>query len=315
VGALHAGLDEAEQLANEQIVESEASGNRWVSGILGVLLGNVALWTGRPTSALEHERDAANRFHTIGDTWGETQARVGLVRALAAAGRVDDALAEIDASGSGSTIVSMTLVTRELVRAQVLVHIGDPGALAAALHVGGNAEGTFTLGVELRMMLGLALLQAGRIDEGLVELEAARSQVADPDNGPGAAARSALALGLVAAGDTDRALELAQQGIDQGTYLDRQGCELARAFALLQRGDPDAAMAFDAALEHVDRTEARLDQAIVRVARARAWSALGRPDAEEAEHDTRLALAALGHDLSGWDRVFKLAARAGALST
>jgi class 3 adenylate cyclase/tetratricopeptide (TPR) repeat protein len=304
-------LEEAEQLAREQIAESEVSGNRWVTGILAVLIGNVSLWSGRPDAAVECARDAIAQFGAIGDSWGETQARVVLVRALAAAGRVDDAIAELDGTAlgrAGVPLLSMSGNVRDLVRAQVLVHAGDLDGLAAALHVRGNSDHAYTLGVEVRMMLGLALLQAGRTDEALVELEGSRAQVIDLDTGPGAAARSALALALAAAGESERARELAQQGAGKGTYLDQQGCAIGGAFALLQLGDPGAVDAFDALLAAVDETDARLDQAIVRLARARAWAVLGRDDAEAVESDAQCSTASLGRDLAGWDRVFTLAA-------
>jgi tetratricopeptide (TPR) repeat protein len=302
-------LDDAEQIAREQLPESESSGNRWVSGILSVLLGNVTLWSGRPVAALEHARDAVARFTDIGDRWGETQGRVVLVRSLAAAGRIDEALAELDDGGEHrpDNALMTAAGVRSLVRAQVLVHIGDREALPAALHIGANVEGS--LNTELRMMLGMSSIQAGRVEEGIAELEAARGTVADPDAGPGAAIRTALSLAYAAAGRSAEARALADAGGDTGTYLDRQGCALASAFAQLQSNDGDGAVAaLDAALTVVDDTEARLDQAIVRVARARAFTALGRPDAEEAEADAAAALAALGHDLWGWDRLFSLAA-------
>jgi hypothetical protein len=113
---------------------------------------------------------------------------------------------------------------------------------------------------------------------------------------------------MVAAGRASEARALTDAGIEAGTYLDQQGLDLAGGFARLQAGESDAAAAsFDAALETVDATEARLDQAIVRLARARAWGALGRPDVAEAEADASAALATLGHTLSGWDRIFTLA--------
>lgn len=303
-------LDDAEQLAREQLPESESSGNRWVSGILSVLLGNVTLWSGRPIAALEHARDAVARFSDIGDTWGETQGRVVLVRSLAAAGRIDEALADLDeaAHDVASNTYGISAGVRALVRAQVLAHIGDRDALAAALHVGAEA-GAGQLNTELRMMLGMTSVQAGRVDEGIAELEGARDEVPDPDAGPGAAIRTALSLAYAAAGRTADARALADAGAEAGTYLDRQGCELAGAFARLQSGDAEGAVtALDGALARVDSTEALLDQAIVRLARARAFTALGRPDAGEAEADATAALAALGHDLWGWDRLFSLAA-------
>ncbi|MEX2268618.1 MAG: adenylate/guanylate cyclase domain-containing protein [Acidimicrobiia bacterium] len=301
-------LDEAEELAVEQLPESESSGNRWVSGILSVLLGNVSLWTGRPVAALEHARGAVARFRDIGDHWGETQGRVVLVRSLAAAGRIDEALAELE---GGNNNADPTFVTadgiRSLVRTQVLVHIGDNEALPSALHISALGEGQ--LNTEMRMMLGMASIQAGRLDEGIAELEAARRAIPDPDAGPGAALRTALALGLAAAGRTADARALADAGIEAGTYLDRQGCELAAAFTRLQAGDTDGAVAaFDAALARIDATEAKLDQAIVRLARTRAFAALGRADAADVEAETTAVLAALGHDLPGWDRLFSRAA-------
>ena len=189
-------LDEAERIAREQLVESEVSGNRWVAGILGVLIGNVALWSGRPVTALEQARDAVARFRAIGDSWGESQGLFVLVRALAAAGRIDEALDELDAGRSddhGPAAAPNDILA--LVRAQMLVHIGDPEALPAALHLGTGEGGTFAMNTELRMMLGMSLLQAGRVDEAISELEGARAQVPDPDQGPGAAIRTALASG------------------------------------------------------------------------------------------------------------------------
>jgi class 3 adenylate cyclase/tetratricopeptide (TPR) repeat protein len=304
-------LDDAEQLAREQLPESESSGNRWVSGILRVLLGNVTLWSGRPVTALEHARNAVAHFRDIGDIWGETQARVVLVRSLAAAGRIDEALAELDAGVEDTAVPTFRMAggIRALIRAQVLVHIGDRDALPAALHVAADAVGG-QLDVERGMMLGLASVQAGRIEEGIATLEALRSDVVDPEAGPGAAVRTALSLAMVAAGRPTDARVLADAGIEAGTYLDRQGCDLAGAFARLQEGAvDDAAAAFDGALARVDATEARLDQAIVRLARARAFTAVGRPDAGEVEADAAAATTALGHSLAGWDRVFILASR------
>lgn len=300
-------IEEAERIAREQIVESEASGNRWVAGILGVLLGNVALWSGRPAQSLEQARDAVARFRAIGDAWGESQALYVLVRALAAAGRIDDAFAELDVREEKQSFLTGVEEIASVVRAQLQVHIGAPEALASALHLGGEAGSrTFTINSELQMLLGLALLQAGRADEAVAELEAARERVIDADEGLGAALRAALALALVTCGDAQRAAELAADGEGKGTYLDQQECRLAGAFAALQSGDPDAADRFDASVAAMDDTESRLDQAIARLARSHAWTALGR---DETDGGARKALAVLGHDLDGWDRMFTLAAR------
>src|SRR5581483_12261141 len=187
-------LADAESLAREQLTESEASGNRWVAGILNVLLGSVTLWSGRPASAVVHAREGVARFREIGDAWGETQALVVLVRSLAAAGRIDDAFAALDDEATDPDAVStyrMAAGVRDLVRAQLLVHVGDPDALAAALHVGATDPGQ--LDVELRMMLGMAQLEAGRVVEAIAELDRAKDAVAEADAGPGAAVRTARA--------------------------------------------------------------------------------------------------------------------------
>jgi class 3 adenylate cyclase/tetratricopeptide (TPR) repeat protein len=301
-------LEDAEQIAREQLPESESSGNRWVYGILQVLLGNVTMWAGRPVAALQHAREAVARFSEIGDAWGETQARVVLVRALAAAGRIDEALAEVEDAPSGvAPSFASADGIRALVRTQVLVHIGDKDALPGALHVGSLSAGQ--INIELRLMLGMSSIQAGRLEEGIAALDAARAEIPDPEAGTGAAIRTALALAFAASGRADEARTLADAGLDKGTYLDRQGCALAGAFARLQAGDADGAVAaFDAAVATVDATEAKLDQAIVRLARARALAALGRPDAAPADADVAVTLAALGHDLWGWDHLFTQAA-------
>jgi tetratricopeptide (TPR) repeat protein len=303
-------LDEAERVAREQLPESDASGNRWVSGILSVLLGNVALWSGRPDTAVDHARDAVARFSLIGDAWGETQARVVLARALAASGRIDDGLGEIEIGLDEGVQANYRMASgvRSFVRAQVLVHCGDAEALPAALHTSGGVQG-MQLDVELQTMLGLALLQSGKIDEALAELDEAWSKLSGSSEGPSANVRSARSLALAAAGRTAEARSLSEDGVGKGTYLDQQWCELAGAFTLLQAGSPDAVDAFDAALEHVDATEARLDQATVRLARVQAMKALDAPGVDDAESDLQRTLAALGRDLPGWTRVFTLASR------
>jgi hypothetical protein len=84
--------------------------------------------------------------------------------------------------------------------------------------------------------------------------------------------------------------------------------ELAAAFVALQRHDPSAADAFDTLVALADETESRLDQAIVRLARAYAWRALRHPDADDAARDAQKRLAAIGTTSPGWARVFSLAA-------
>jgi len=190
----------------------------------------------------------------------------------------------------------------------VLVHIGDPDALAAALHVAGDEDGGAQLVGDAHLALGLAMLQAGRIEEALVELRTAREKADTDETGPGLAASAGLALGAVAAGRIDDARELADAGAGRGTYLDQIQHALAGAFARLRSGDPDTVTAFDALVAFSDATEARLDQAVTRLARAHAWRALRRGDADGAAADAQARLDAIGLTALGWDRLFSLAA-------
>ena len=270
-------LEDAEILAHEQLPESEATGNRWVSGILDMLLGSISLWSGRAGEAVDYSRKAVAQFHGLGDPWGENQARSILVRALAVTGRVDEALTTVDAALDGPRQTVEGRKISALVRAQVLVHCGDADALAAALHAS-RPDDRWTLSHEYRMVLSTALVQAGRTGEAIAELEDARTTIAE-DAGPGSANNAALAMAYAVAGHTAEARKAADNGIGRGTYLDQHLCAVAGAFARLQDREPDAIDEFDAAVARIDRTEARLDQAGVRVARAHALEALGHPDA------------------------------------
>jgi hypothetical protein len=151
---------------------------------------------------------------------------------------------------------------------------------------------------ELHRTLGLALLQAGRIPEAIAELEEIQ---ASDSAGPADAA--ALALAYAAAHRPDDVLAIGTTGF-VGTYLDHLQLDLARSFALVQQGAPTAAASFDTVLAGIDASESRLDQAVVRLARAHAWRALGREDTGAAEHEANARLASLGIEASGWGRVF-----------
>ena len=186
------------------------------------------------------------------------------------------------------------------------MHIGDPEALPASLHLRG-AEGISEQVVanDTHRTLGLAMLQAGRVDEALAQMERLEGP-AGPSEHADAAAR---ALALAADGRGDEITEPAPEHLDAGTYLDRLQLCLARAFGRLQAGAGDTAEAFDALVADADDTESRLDQAIVRLARAHAWRALEREDADAAARDAETRLHAMGTTTPGWARVFTLASR------
>jgi hypothetical protein len=299
-------LSDAEVLAREQLPESEATGNRWVSGILDMLLGSTNLWSGRATAAVEYARKAVSQFHALGDPWGEGQARAVLVRSLAVSGRLDEALNVVEPDLEGASTVEGREL-RALVRAQVLVHSGSADALAAALHAS-RPDDRWTLSNEYRMVLAAALVQDGRTEEAIAELEVARTAVAE-NAGPGAANNAALAIAYAVAGRTTEARKAADAGVSRGTYLDQQLCAIAGALARVQAREPDVVEAFEAAIARVDATEARLDQAVVRIARAHAFAALDHPDAELARRNADTHLAILELNMPGWERAFARAVR------
>jgi tetratricopeptide (TPR) repeat protein len=295
-------LDEAQALALELLPETEARGDRYVSGLLEMLLGNIALWRGEATSALERARSAVRRFHVLGDPWAIGQATGIELRALAAVGEVEEAIDRLDRGEA----IGMAGLPLNALRAQVLVHIGDPEALPAALHLRG-AEGISEQIVanDTLRTLGLAMLQAGRVDEALAQME----RLEGPGGPSAHADAAALALALAADGRGDEIAEPKANEIDEGTYLDRLQICLGLAFGHLQSGSADVVGAFDAVVADADSTESRLDQALVRLARAHAWRALGREDADAATHDAEARLHTMGTTAPGWDRVFSLASR------
>ncbi|MCJ7670437.1 MAG: tetratricopeptide repeat protein, partial [Acidimicrobiia bacterium] len=286
---------EAEEIAIAQLPESEARGDAYVSGILEMLLGNLAMWDGRSAVAVQRARRAVSRFRQLNDPWAITTSRGVELRAQIALGEIDEAMAQLNDADGAAVVATLTL------RAQVLVQLGAPEALAEALHLRASEAGA-GFASELQRTLGLALLQAGRVPESIAQLEV----VAAPASA-GPADRAALALGYAAAGRTDDVHALAA-GDREGTYLDRLQLGLADAFALLRDGDAQAPAAFDALLSEIDATESRLDQAIVRLARSIAWRTLGRDDTAAAEREANARLASLGIEASGWVTVFAAAA-------
>ena len=296
---------EAEALAREQLAETAVTGNRWLAAILTLLLANLHLWNGDSEQAIAFGRDALERFEVTSDPWGQMQARGSLVRSLACRGRVSDALDLLNHDGGPDSPTYDFLV-----RAQVLIHLGDRDALPSALHVSFGAGAGAEMVATGRLALGLALLQAGRVTEAVAELEAAQAAGSVKGRGSGVAVTAALSIAYAAAGRSDDAVALAAAGAGQGTYLDQLQHAIGGAFGRLGAGDPEAAAAFDAAVARSDATEARLDQAITRLARAHAWQALQHPEADAAMAEARSRLDAIGIEAPGWSRAFALAAGA-----
>jgi hypothetical protein len=124
---------------------------------------------------------------------------------------------------------------------------------------------------------------------------------------------SARALVAAATGDTEAAAELADS-IDPAasTFVDRRTAQIAAGLAAARIGDQEAAIdRFERAVVEVDRTDSRLSQAIVRVARAVAYDALDLPEAPELAAEADRRTDEMGLSLSGWRHVFALAVGSG----
>ena len=303
--------DDAELLALEQLPESETTGNRWVTAILQMLLGNIALWSGRAVTAVDRGAAAVAAMRELGDPWGTGQATAIHIRALAAAGRVAEATDAIEAQigelhdTTGEQMDAFAHTTR----VQVLTAAGATDALPAALHLAPptDRDNAAPYAYERRVCLARALLQAGRVDEAIAEFGDIAELFSALDTGGGAALRAALALAFVAGGRLEDADEHVRAGV-QGSYLDELQLDLGAAFLALRRGEPDALDRFDELVARMDDSEAVLEQVITRIARAHAHAAAGSPRAAETRADADRALTAVDIAMPGWETTFLLAA-------
>ncbi len=307
-------LAEAEQLASDVLREGSESADRWANGMMGVLLANVAMWTGRPTVAIERAREARLLFQEIGDRWGEVQSIAPAARALGCLGRVEEA---------------------EALHAEVATftdELGDPGlvaipasvagALAGHLGDGERAQREFQTGIdawtdeqsiathESRVGMSRALLQLGNVGGALAHLDTPR----DDTDALLVASAGVEAMVLAAAGQPERAVALTDRAnaLPIGSYLDHLESWMARGLACAQLGeDACAREACATALALADGTESPLDQALARLAHSHALTALDDPEAEAAGAEARARLDALDLPATGWETAFHLAATGG----
>ena len=310
-------LEEAEQLASGVLEDSGDSGNLWANAMMGVLLANVALWTGRMRLAIQRAEEARAQFREIADQWGELQSFAPAARALACLGRPNEAEEIrreveliVDVLGDRGLVGVPSVVA-----AGIAAHVGDPDLSALELQraeakwapvVTGEPEGVGFQ--ELRVGHARVLLQRGRPSEAMALLEA---WAGSENAGFVAASGGVHALAFAGAGAVDRAVELTDRlaELDTGSYLDHLEAWIARALAFAQRGDEDAAReACEIVLGLADTTESILDQAIARLARAHVLEALGARDAASARAEARSRLDGLGIAASGWETAFRLAA-------
>jgi class 3 adenylate cyclase/tetratricopeptide (TPR) repeat protein len=302
-------LDEAERLATDVLEESRDIDNRWASAIMQVLLANVALWRGSSHSAVERAEAAGELFRDMDDAWGIVQSLAPRSRALACLGRFAEADQTVDEMSVVVPRVPDTTI-REFpltCRISIAVQTGAADALAISSGSEDTITGSDNVYAERVTIHALATLQAGDARAAVSALEAVRATTTQ--EGPAVAAGAALALAYDACGRAEESLAICDELGDHAvTYLDHLQLALARGFAQVQVGDTAGAeQCFWRGLEIADRTESRLDQAIARLARARAWAAMGRTDAGDAEHEATARLEALGIDAAGWDVAFRMA--------
>lgn len=312
-------FSEAERLARSVRDDLGGTDDDWARGMMQVLLANIALWRGRPTDAIRRAERARATFEEIDDAWGLLQALLPIARAELCLGQLRAALAIVEEMAPiGKRLAgSPSETTVGLLRAQVLVHAGDPDAGEAVQAFGspgdGDGSGRFdigflaVLGPEFTTTDGLAALQRGDIDHALAALE-----VSGEDHAwhtPSPAAGIALALAYTAANRTAEALALCDEMEPLAvSYLDEIQLGTARGFAMVQRGDADDGLdQLVSTIALADATGSLLDRALTRLARAFALEAAQRPEAGSARVEAELMLERMGIPATGWSQVFTLA--------
>ena len=223
-------LDEAEQIGRSLLAEAH-TGDQWATGMMTVLLANISLWKGRTSEAVTLASAARSVFLELADSWAETQALAPLARALLAVGAIDEGRALLEELLSTSRQVAdarMRRIGRGAVAIALTQQLGEGASVLdmADEFLGGAAQDVIP---EQRSVIGLALLQAGRVDEGLAQLEqaleAAESAALAAPAPPQPNCGSMLALGYLAVGrpGAARAALARHTGPELGTYADRGG--------------------------------------------------------------------------------------------
>lgn len=298
--------DEAETLARQAFGRTGESGDPWASSMMLVLLANIALWRGELGAAIEHGERARRRFQEIENAWGELQSAMPVALALLAMGRTAEAREEARRSRALSEQVHDPMRTASgALESHIAVRLGDRDAFAV---VSAALEPELQAFDDYRLAYGLAQLQAGELDDAIATLERGFRSASESGVAPPLAA--ALGLAYVAAGRVDEALELHEQQAESAiTYLDRIQFALLRAFVLARRDESEEArIAIDAAVAIADATEARLEQATTRLARASILERIGARDAGTARDDADRRLQEIGVEAPAWRRLFRVLA-------
>ncbi len=227
-------FDSAEALADIVGNEAELRGDVWAASMMNSLLADLRLWQGNLEEAAALAEKARSQFKKINDKFGLVQSLAPLLRAQVGLGRhaagqrtAEELLTLADTSQNGpAPLMAVAGAAMHRGNAQAAAAMAER-ALTEIRAIGGRL-------FEPLLILALAYLQQGRVDEALATLESV------PEEGnehPFTHAVSALILAAVgqpevAIGHAD-AVTLAPGA----TYLDHVFAYVAAAGASLQMGD------------------------------------------------------------------------------
>lgn len=306
---MHQGLfGEAEQLAEASLADSVGRKDRWGEGMMLVLLGSIELWRGNTLSAVRLGRQAVALFRDINDPFGLIQGESVLGRALIRSGQVEAGFAVlVDAQGvlpEGDEGIGQ-LARATLATSQVSVGLPELALEQLGHTVAKEIDPSLIGQSEWVVALGLALLQAGRLDESREVLEYAANTMSDI--GRDAAAVAALALVVATDGDVERSDELLLSilAAPRTTYLDRLRTYIAHGLAKAAARDGEGAEgSFADARVLLDPTGDELALAVLALAQSMSAEHLGLPTASTLAAEAGERLSALGIEALGWRQAF-----------
>jgi class 3 adenylate cyclase/tetratricopeptide (TPR) repeat protein len=304
--------DEAERLGVLVMAEAQERGDRWAESMMRSLLASLRLWAGRTDEALQLATEARNGFSTLGDRFGQAQAMAPLSRALVGHGHVGDAMRAVEECSAMAAHFGLEGFAATI-DACAAYHAGlADRAVREGRHALEQIGAESGMGFDARVALGIGLLQVGRVEEALLELERAADLQPDSPH-----ARGALALAVTAAGNPLDGVRLAEPvAIDPAaTYLDRIVAASAAGLAHARLGDLGSARsALDTAVSLADASDDLVARALARWARAEGLTALTAPDASDATQAAEAASALVEGGVAGWARAFGTVAHDGLAS-
>ena len=259
---------DAEALAERLLLETSNRGDKWAEGMMRMLVASVRLWSGRAEEAVGPAEDAVAAMIRADDVGGQVQATGTLARVLLAVGRIEEGLDEVERGRVLSTETEQPIGFAGLVVAVLArVALGQPEQAIAALE-GIDVDGLDVAAIgqsDALLGVALALLQDGQADRAAALLDR-MGGAPDPEAHPASA--SALALARAATGDRDvvERLLTGTLAARRATYHDRVQALLAGMLAATAAGDDErAAELATQATDLASSTQDRLLQTVVAV--------------------------------------------------